>query len=89
MGVATLASELGGDSGATLTAREVAWLIDKEFAQTAKDLIWRRSKLGLRLTHAQIEKFQSRMQRRMSVTRTYQPVSRGQSLAPQGNPVTI
>jgi len=52
LGVATLASELGGDSGATLTAREVAWLIDKEFAQTAKDLIWRRSKLGLRLTHA-------------------------------------
>ncbi len=33
--------------------------MDKEFAQTAKDLIWRRSKLGLRLTHAQIEEFQS------------------------------
>jgi len=89
LGAATLASELRGDFGATLTAREVAWLMDKEFAQTAKDLIWRRSKLGLRLTHAQIEKFQSRMQRRMSVTRTYQPVSRGQSLAPQGNPVTM
>ena len=51
--------------------------MDKEFAQTAADLIWRRSKLGLRFTHAQIERLQSWMPRRMSVTQTYQPVSRG------------
>jgi glycerol-3-phosphate dehydrogenase len=33
----------------------------KEFAQTAEDVIWRRSKLGLRLTDAQIERLQSWM----------------------------
>ena len=61
LGAANLATDLGEDFGATLTAREVAWLMDKEFAQTAEDVIWRRSKLGLRLTDAQIERLQSWM----------------------------
>ena len=53
-----------------LTAREVAWLMDKEFAQTAEDVIWRRSKLGLRLTNAQIERLQNWMQRRLPASGT-------------------
>ncbi|MFT6785317.1 MAG: glycerol-3-phosphate dehydrogenase [Dinoroseobacter sp.] len=28
---------------------------DKEFARAAEDVVWRRSKLGLRMTQAQIE----------------------------------
>ncbi|MGZ8254427.1 MAG: glycerol-3-phosphate dehydrogenase, partial [Burkholderiaceae bacterium] len=32
-----------------LTAREVAYLVDHEWAETADDVLWRRSKLGLRL----------------------------------------
>ncbi|WP_425092211.1 glycerol-3-phosphate dehydrogenase [Tropicimonas sp. S265A] len=47
-------SDLGEDFGATMTAREVAWLMDKEYAQCADDVVWRRSKLGLRLTEDQI-----------------------------------
>ena len=61
LGAANLATDLGEDFGASLTAREVAWLMDKEFAQTAEDVIWRRSKLGLRLTDTQIERLQSWM----------------------------
>lgn len=45
---------LGLNFGATLTEREVAWLITHEFARTAEDIIWRRNKLGLRLTAEQI-----------------------------------
>ena len=39
---------------ATLTEAEVRWLMDREYARTAPDVIWRRSKLGLRLDPAQI-----------------------------------
>ncbi|MEJ1997696.1 MAG: glycerol-3-phosphate dehydrogenase [Maritimibacter sp.] len=48
------AEELGEDFGAGLTEREVNWLISKEYAQSADDILWRRSKLGLRLTEEQV-----------------------------------
>ena len=54
LGDAADATDLGQDFGATLTARELDWLKDQEFAQTAEDVVWRRSKLGLRLTSDQI-----------------------------------
>ncbi len=54
LGDARAATDLGRDFGATLTQREAEWLIDKEFARTAEDIVWRRSKLGLRLTQDQI-----------------------------------
>ena len=44
------ASDLGVDFGATLTEREVRWLMDKEWAVNADDILWRRSKLGLRMS---------------------------------------
>ena len=46
--------DLGRDFGATLTEREVQWLILHEFAQTAEDVVWRRTKLGLKLNPTQI-----------------------------------
>jgi glycerol-3-phosphate dehydrogenase len=49
LGDATTAADLGQDFGATLTAREVDWLMACEFARTADDIVWRRSKLGLRM----------------------------------------
>jgi len=30
------------------------WLIEQEWAKTADDVLWRRSKLGLRMTPAQV-----------------------------------
>ena len=70
LGAATVSTDLGEDFGASLTAREVAWLMDKEFAQTAEDVIWRRSKLGLRLSDAQIERLQNWMQHRLGARGT-------------------
>ncbi len=52
LGNAKTAADLGQDFGATLTAAEVDWLMTREFASTAEDVLWRRSKLGLRKTDA-------------------------------------
>ena len=45
--------ELGRDFGAGLTAREVAYLRDAEWARTGDDVLWRRTKLGLHMTASQ------------------------------------
>ncbi len=45
-------ADLGQDFGATLTEREVAWLMEHEWARTAEDVLWRRTKLGLRFDAA-------------------------------------
>ena len=37
------------DFGAGLTERELVWLREREWARTAEDVLWRRTKLGLRL----------------------------------------
>jgi len=55
LGDAKSATDLGQNFGANLTAREVAWLVENEFAQTAEDIVWRRSKLGLRLSTQEIK----------------------------------
>ena len=60
------AGGLGRDFGATLTEREVVWLMDKEFAQTAHDIVWRRSKLGLRMSAEDIANLDRWMQQRRS-----------------------
>ncbi len=49
LGEATSAEALGRDFGATLCEREVRWLVAKEFARSAEDILWRRTKLGLRM----------------------------------------
>lgn len=54
LGGARSQAELGRDFGASLTEVEVRWLISREYACTAEDIVWRRSKLGLRLTVEQI-----------------------------------
>ncbi|MEM0946262.1 MAG: glycerol-3-phosphate dehydrogenase [Pseudomonadota bacterium] len=46
--------DLGQDFGAGLYECEVRWLMTHEYAQTADDVVWRRSKLGLRMTADEI-----------------------------------
>ncbi len=46
---ASTVQDLGEEFGATLTEREVRWLIENEFVRTGEDVMWRRSKIGLRL----------------------------------------
>ena len=45
--------ELGEYYGAGLTEREVTYLRQREWARTAADVLWRRTKCGLRMTEAQ------------------------------------
>jgi len=47
-------ADLGVDFGHGLTEREVRYLMDREFARTAEDVVWRRSKLGLWLSPDEI-----------------------------------
>jgi len=54
LGDATKEADLGQPFGATLTAREVDWLMAHEWVQKAEDLVWRRSKLGLRMSAEEI-----------------------------------
>ncbi|MCU0906678.1 MAG: glycerol-3-phosphate dehydrogenase [Rhodobacteraceae bacterium] len=67
IGGARQASDLGEDFGATLTAREVAWLMDREYACMAEDVVWRRSKLGLRMDAGQIARLDAFMAARRAV----------------------
>jgi glycerol-3-phosphate dehydrogenase len=55
---ATSREALGEAFGATLTEREVEWLMQKEWARSAEDILWRRSKLGLRLTGAEVARLE-------------------------------
>ncbi|MEN3347054.1 MAG: glycerol-3-phosphate dehydrogenase, partial [Bradyrhizobium sp.] len=54
LGTATSATDLGRAFGATLTESEVRYLMANEWARTAQDVVWRRSKLGLRMTANEI-----------------------------------
>jgi len=48
------AEDLGRDFGATLTEAELRWQMRREYAVEAADVVWRRTRLGLRMTEAQI-----------------------------------
>ena len=50
---AAASSDLGIAFGAGLYEREVRWLMQREWARTAEDVLWRRTKLGLRFAPAQ------------------------------------
>jgi glycerol-3-phosphate dehydrogenase len=50
LGPARSLEELGSCIGGDLTAVEVRYLVQREWAQTADDVLWRRTKLGLRFS---------------------------------------
>jgi glycerol-3-phosphate dehydrogenase len=50
LGDAAQPGDLGIHFGAGLYQREVAYLVANEWARTAEDILWRRTKLGLRFT---------------------------------------
>jgi glycerol-3-phosphate dehydrogenase len=54
-----LCDDLGQDFGHGLNAAEVDYLVAHEWASTAEDILWRRSKLGLRFNDAQCIALQS------------------------------
>jgi glycerol-3-phosphate dehydrogenase len=54
LGRARSLDDLGIHFGATLTGAEVAYSMDQEWTRSAEDLAWRRTKLGLYLTPAEL-----------------------------------
>ena len=63
LGAAASSADLGHCFGADLTEAEIRYLIRFEWARTAQDIVWRRGKLGLRLTAAQIAAVDDAMRR--------------------------
>jgi glycerol-3-phosphate dehydrogenase len=57
---------MGTHFGAGLTAREVDHFIDREWARTAEDVLWRRSKIGLHLSAAERAAVEDYITRRIS-----------------------
>jgi glycerol-3-phosphate dehydrogenase len=55
LGGARTQSDLGRTFGADLTEAEVLYLAQNEWAMRAADIVWRRSKLGLRMSEAEVE----------------------------------
>ena len=54
LGNAKSIADLGRSFGAGLTESEVRYLMEAEWARSAEDIVWRRSKLGLRLSRSEI-----------------------------------
>jgi glycerol-3-phosphate dehydrogenase len=54
LGDAGSATDLGRDFGHGLSEAELRWLVEKEWARNAEDVLWRRTKLGLRASPAEV-----------------------------------
>jgi glycerol-3-phosphate dehydrogenase len=63
LGDAQSAAQLGEDFGGNLTEREVAYFVEREWAHTAEDVLWRRTKAGLHMSEPQRERLAQRMGR--------------------------
>ncbi len=63
------ASDLGEAFGGTLTAVEVRWLMRREWALSADDVLWRRSKLGLRVSDEERRRLEAFMRAEAAATR--------------------
>ncbi len=72
LGQATSTADLGEFFGAGLYAAEVDWLMRREWAVDADDVLWRRTKCGLNMSAAQRERLQTWMQ-------THRPNQTGQA----------
>jgi glycerol-3-phosphate dehydrogenase len=59
LGTARALTDLGTPFGAGLYQREIDFLIETEWARTADDILWRRTKLGLRLDAAAVARLET------------------------------
>ena len=64
LGNASSETDLGQHFGGGLYAAEVDWLIDEEWAQTAEDVLWRRTKCGLEVGEAGVKSLKDYMDKR-------------------------
>ena len=75
-----LANGAGRDFGHGLWQAEADWLIDKEWARTAEDILWRRSKLGLRFGPGETRALRDYLARPATASR---PATAAAAAAPQ------
>ncbi|KAB0682648.1 glycerol-3-phosphate dehydrogenase [Aureimonas leprariae] len=54
---------LDRDLGHGLTEGELRWLVEKEWASSAEDVLWRRSKLGLRFSTAETKALETHLEK--------------------------
>ncbi len=73
LGGACTVAHLGPHFGADLYAFEVDWLMREEWARTADDVLWRRSKLGLHFSEAERDALAAWMAGRHVTTPGEQP----------------
>jgi len=57
------AGALGEEYGAGLTEREVRYFVEREWARSAEDVLWRRTKCGLLMSDAQRRRVEQVMSR--------------------------
>jgi glycerol-3-phosphate dehydrogenase len=69
LGPARRMDDLGPCLGADLTAAEVRYLMEREWAQTEDDVLWRRSKLGLRLSENEVGRLEDWMRNMLPAVR--------------------
>ncbi|WP_379922344.1 glycerol-3-phosphate dehydrogenase [Erythrobacter sp. R86502] len=67
LGDAKVSGDLGEDFGHGLTAAEVDYLVAHEWARSADDVLWRRTKLGLRFTDTQTARLAQYLAHRLPV----------------------
>ena len=58
---ATSMGDLGTRYGADLTERELEHLVEREWARTAEDVLWRRTKLGLKFSAEEVATLERRL----------------------------
>ncbi|MFC7736077.1 glycerol-3-phosphate dehydrogenase [Roseomonas sp. GCM10028921] len=57
---ATSIEAMGGDLGGGITARELEWMRAREWVRAPEDVLWRRTKRGLHMTHEERNAFAAR-----------------------------
>ena len=62
LGDARSVTDLGRHFGADLYEAEVRYLVGREFARTADDVLWRRTKLGLVLSDAEVRELERHLE---------------------------
>ena len=60
--------DLGDDFGGGLYEAEVDYLVDNEWARTAEDILWRRSRLGLHVGEDTVSRLRARLEARIAPT---------------------
>ena len=70
LGSCKKSADMGRHFGADIYAFELDWSIEHEWVRSAEDFVWRRTRLGLKLTKAQISKIDSFIASRFENTST-------------------